>query len=121
MLQAWIYFTNVGSRCNLPTVHVSIGALSGNTMLAYSVVLTNLVSGNNVLLTGQSARAEIAIEPTNDPAFRKSCQPKSADRLEVLPLYDGWPKKYFPLSPKVLVCTGGSDNLGGGVLLKSPR
>ena len=117
--EAWVSFTNTGALCNMSVVYVSLEALSGSTALAYSVVTTNLVSGNIVLRAGQAARTEIGVGRTNDPALGKSCKPKAANTFEVLPVYNGWPKKSFRLSSTVLVCTGSSDNLGGGWLLKT--
>jgi hypothetical protein len=118
--EAWVTFTNTGELCNMPVVNVSIEAFSGSTALASSDII-NLVIGNNYLKTGDSARALIGVGRTNDPAVRKTCSPKPANRFVVFPIYQDWPRKSFPLSSPVLVCTGLSDNLASGVLgPKSP-
>jgi hypothetical protein len=102
----------------MPVVYVGFEALSGSSVLASSTTPTSEVTGNNVLRTGQSARAQIAVMRTG--GFGKGCKPKAANTFEVLPGYHSWPKKSFHLSPTVLVCTGSSDDLGGSWLFKTP-
>lgn len=118
--KAWVTFTNTGATCNMPVVHIGFEALSGSSVLAHSTTPLNEDVGNNVLRTGQSARAQIAVMRTGGSAFGKGCKPKAANTFEVLPVYHGWPTKSFHLSPTVLVCTSSSDNLGGGWLFKTP-
>jgi hypothetical protein len=119
VFEAWVDFTNVSTRCSVPSVWVSIAAFSGRHILATSSVpLAEF--GNFVLRRSQSARAQIVVGPTNPSVLGKSCQPKMANRLAILPPNDKWPPKYFALTPHLLVCTGGSDNLGGGQLEAIP-
>lgn len=100
----------------MPATYVSIEAMSGSSSLAASAVPADLRVGNDFLRTGDSVRVRIVVQRTGDPAFGKGCDPKAADSLAVLPVYRGWPKKIFDLSPPVPVCTSNDDNLGGGWL-----
>jgi hypothetical protein len=119
--QGWVLFKNVGPPCAMSETYIGIEAVTGpaHRPLSASTEPTGMTMGVIVLRTGQSARAEIVVARTDDPALRTTCQPKSADGLEVVPPYPGWPPHYFGLPARVLVCTGGSDNLGGGSLLPS--
>jgi hypothetical protein len=119
--QGWVFFKNVGPRCAMPETYIGIKAVTGaaHTPLSASAEPTVMRMGDIVLRTGQSARAQIAIGRTDEPALRETCQPRSADSIEVVPPYQGWPPHYFRLPSRELVCTGGSDNLGGGFLLAS--
>ena len=116
--KAWVVFTNTGATCNMPVVYLTFKALSGFTVLASSVYSGPFIGGNNVLRTGQSARAQIGVERAG--AFGKGCKPKAANTFLVSPVYTGWQKKSFHFSPTVLVCTGASNNLTGGWLKKTP-
>lgn len=117
---AWISFTNVGALCSMPLGYLSVEALSGSTVLARFSIPGGLISASNDLRTGQSRRAKIGVDRTDYPALGKSCKPKAANTIEVLPVYNGWPKKSFHLSPTVLVCTGSSSNFGGNWLFVTP-
>ena len=118
--KAWVVFANNGGRCNMSIVDIGLEALSGSSVLEASATPTSFVSDNIFLHTGQSARAQIAVMGTGGSAFPASCKLKAANTLEVLPLYRGWPKRSFHLSPTVLVCTGGDINLVGNYLSKTP-
>jgi len=114
--KAWVTVTNTGGKCNVSIVDIGLVALSGPTVLEASATPTSSLSDNILLRTGQSARAQIDVMRTGASAFPGSCKLKAANTLEILPLNHGWPKKFFHLSPTVLVCTGGDVNLVGDYL-----
>lgn len=116
----WVTLTNIGALCNMPVVYVGFEAFQGDVPLVSSTVPASLVTGNNLLRTGQSARAEISVGLTNSRALKNSCKAKAANVVKVLGPYEHWPEKSFHLSNPVLVCTGSSNNLGGGWLFKTP-
>ena len=51
---------------------------------------------------------------------RNGCDAIAANRLVVLPLYNGWTKRSFRLAHTVLVCTGGDINIAGSDITKVP-
>lgn len=116
--KAWIFYTNTGGRCRLPITYIGLEALSGATILEASATPTNYILGNVVLGGGRSARAQASAMRAD--SFGKACNAKAANRLVVLPLYIGWAKKSFPLSPTVLVCTGGDISIAGSDITKAP-
>jgi hypothetical protein len=116
--RAWVFYTNTGGRCRLPITYIGLEALSGTNVLEASVTPTNYILGNVVLDAGRSARAQASAMRVR--SFGKGCKAKAANRLFVLPLYNGWTKRSFRLAPSVLVCTGGDINIAGSDVTKVP-
>ncbi len=117
--KAWVLYTNTGGRwCSLPITYIGLEALSGANVLEGSATPTNYILGNVVLGVGRSARAQASAMRVS--SFGKECHAKAANRLVVLPLYIGWTKRSFSLSPTVLVCTGGDINIAGSDITKVP-
>jgi len=116
--KGWVFYTNTGGRCSLPITYIGLEALSGANVLEASATPTNYILGNVVLDAGRSARAQASAMRVS--SFGKGCNAKAANRLVVLPLYNGWTKRSFRLAPSVLVCTGGDINIAGSDITKVP-
>ena len=113
----WLYFTNVAKDCKLRVAYVGIEAVAapGRTILSTSAVPTVAIAGTIDLRHGQSARAEVGFGRTT--GFPQ-CQAKWATGFEVLPLVASWPRRYFALSQRELVCTGASISISAGLLVR---
>jgi len=116
--KAWVIYTNTGGRCRLPITYIGLEALSGANVLEGSVTPTNYILGSVVLDSHRSARAQASVMRVR--SFGKGCNAKTANRLLVHPLYNGWTRRSYRLAPPVLVCTGGDINIAGSAITKGP-
>lgn len=116
--KAWVLYANSGGRCSLHITYIGLEALSGDKLLEASATPTNYVLGNVVLQYGGAARAQVSAMRVR--LFGNGCNAKAANRLVILPLYIGWPKRSFRLSPTLFVCTGGDINIAGSDITKVP-
>ena len=113
----WLYFTNMAIDCQLRVAYVGIAAVAGpgRTILSASAVPTVAIAGTIDLRHGQSARAEVDIGRTTDIP---QCRAKWASGFDVLPVEASWPRRYFALPHRELVCTGASISIAAGLLVR---
>lgn len=116
--KAWVLYTNTGGRRSLPITYIGLEALSGAKVLEASATPTNYILGNVVLDSHRSARAQASAMRVS--SFGRGCNAKTANRLVILPLLNGWTKRSFRLAPTVLVCTGGDINIAGSDITNVP-